>query len=204
MRGRPRYPSPETIRRLTALLLALAGAACISRSPGAEDWLETQHRTPRGTLEAFQNALAEDLPDLEYRCLSAGFRAEHGVSSLTYREARGALPFYRKLADAKVAAERPLGEGSVEFDLVLRHLFGSEHLRVRMIREEFVEIYAENDRVHDERVALEESVSIEGRDLTARVPLPRGLELGMISEWRLGREWKIDAVEFLEDPQPQP
>lgn len=204
MPGRPRLSTLAAAGRHFPWLLALLGAACISRSPTADDWLETQFRTPRGTLEAFQNALAEDLPHLEYRCLSAGFRAEYGVSSLTYREARGELPFYRKLADAEITAERLLPGGAVEYDLVLRHLFGSEHLRVRMTREEFVELFVENDRVHDERLALEESVSIEDRDLTARIPLPRGLELDMISEWRLGREWKIDAVEFLEDPQPKP
>lgn len=199
----PRRPSSAVGVRLAGLL-ALAGAGCISRSPGAEDWLTTHFLTPRGTLEAFQNALAEDLPDLEYRCLAGEFRERHGLSSLTYREARSELPFFRKLADAEITGERVLADGSVELDLTLDHLFGHEYLLVRLAREEFVEIYVDDEKVHDERLDLDDALSDERGALTARVELPRGLRSEMISEWRLGREWKIASVEFLEDPQPTP
>lgn len=191
-----------------ALVLAGALCGCISRSPGPEDWLSTSFRTPLSTVEAFQDALAGDLPDLEYRCLSSAFRARHGVSSLAYRTQREELPFFRQMADAEILEVRPLGPRSVEVLGRVSKLGFDRRFRLRLVREDFYEIRRGDELVGDGLAAFEELVELRQDAFgsawaQASAPVPEGLGLAEVTEVRVGQDWKIDDFEILEPP-PDP
>jgi hypothetical protein len=98
----------------TLALLVLPLPCCVCRPEPAElaQVLEASFRTPERTFATFQAAVAEDLQDLEYRCLSAAFRRREGVTQIVYREFRRELlarePWLRRVSCAEVIAAREL------------------------------------------------------------------------------------------------
>lgn len=199
-RGRGAFPGSRGAL-LTALL---ATASCVSRSPSPEDFLAAGHRTPLQTLDVFRDALAADLPELEYRCLSSGFVRRHGVNLLGYAEARDELPFFRKAADAEVESQTALPDGRVEFVLCLDHAFGEEWFRVRLVREDYWELWSGDALLSDDLAPFDESVRPSRGNgppsLVAELVLD-GVPIEDVTEVRIGQDWKIDSFETI-DPRP--
>jgi hypothetical protein len=187
---------------MTLLLVALA--ACVHRDPQAEDWFRAGFRTPLQTFDTFQNAVADDVPRIEFLCFAPGF------STLSYLEARDALrasvPFVRKVADAVVIEERRIGPDRCVLVAEIRHTFGAKQLEFTLVRQGFYEVWAadqdadapwEDDFV-DLSAALERAESARGgTQLRGGVPFPEDVELGELTELRLGAEWKIAGVREL-------
>ena len=76
------------MRRHALALVALPLFAGCLAAPEPEDFLAVGFRRPEQTFRTFQTALRADLPDLEYRCLSAAFKArqEPRITQIGWRE----------------------------------------------------------------------------------------------------------------------
>lgn len=189
--------------RLAALLaLVMLGASCVS-APDPIDWQAASNapfRSPEGTFHAFKTAAAGDAPDLGYRCLSSGFRQRNGISQLVFRELMDRFPWYGYLSRAEVIERREVGENRVEFVCDIEVLFKTTRVRFGFIREDFFEVYSGREEVDGDLQPFEElarsvqSGGIPGFEIWIEVP--PGLVAGEITEIRVGREWKIDAMEL--------
>jgi hypothetical protein len=205
--------------RPSQLILAgyLSSMGCVS-PPSPQEVLDTGFRTPEMTLHTLQMGVRADLPGLEYSCLAAGFRARHGLSQLGYREFRervleGEIAFWLGIPDARVTESLRLSPTRH----LLRCISHCETFEVELVLEEYWQLWADGELIAD--VALEPgsfdewtSVYEDGGNhyVFGQVQLPSELaqippeELdSKMSEFRLGREWKIDdlrAGEVLTDP----
>lgn len=203
-----RIPSSVASARTWTLALAQAvalslAAACVC-PPEPEDILAIGFRTPEQAFRTFQTATRLDDPDLELRCFSVDFRRRNGISQLTWREAR-----------AELYARQPwLRAGIVGADVVDRQLDSSRaRLRVdtaggdyivELVREDFAEIWAGDERVLDAeldwRAGVQTQAGGDGREwVVGRVQTPPDLATSSITDLRFGREWKIDEVGPLQD-----
>lgn len=186
------------------LLLGTATSCCLFvRPPDARELLATGFRTPEQTLSTFQIGWRADEPDLELRCFSSGFRARNQLSKLTYREFRGRLlaeePFLRLgIADARLEGllER---RGDRVFARAETH---GRTLEFELVLDDFVEAWAGGERVTDTYApfagehghhTIEERAD-GSRWLWAYAELPREADAAALTELRVGREWKIDAL----------
>jgi hypothetical protein len=159
-------------------------------------------RDPEQTFAVFRLAFRENLPDLEYRCLSGGFKARERISPLGYAEFRDELlaktPFLRlALHKAKIDEIQHLGERRTR----IRASALGRTLVVDFVREEYWEIWAGRELLLDDgvgdlyeegyvAVVLDESGS---QWYLGQVPLEGIDDPKQITEVRLGKEWKIDA-----------
>lgn len=201
--------------QLFALLLGLwlLGSACVT-PPTPQEILATGFRTPEMTFKSFQVGVAADLPRLEYRCLSAGFRSRvnngQGLSQLAYRELREQvlskrLEFWLGIPDAEIIAVESMGEGR----RLLRASSHGHEFELEMIREDYWQIWSGDELLADEALPngsfpqWAEIYREDGRSpqVSALALLPSDLALRDIdelnrslTEFRIGREWKIDWI----------
>ena len=159
-------------------------------------------RDPEQTFALFRLAFREDLPDLEYRCLSGGYKRRERISPLGYAQFRDDLlaetPFLR------------LALHKAEIDEV--EYFGQRRARIRasalgrtlvvdFVREEYWEIWAGRELLLDDEVGdlYEEGYVAVVPDESGtqwylgRIPLEGIDDPKRITEVRLGQEWKIDS-----------
>lgn len=196
---------------LLALLstLALAPPAlvgCVS-PPRASELLAVGFRTPEQTFATFQTAVRADEPDLQLRCFSAGFVAENRLSKLSWREfweqETRRQPLLRKgIADARA-------DGAPERRGDRAQLVAESHgrrMRIAFVLDDFAEVWAGAEPLVDEEVRFRDRVGIQqagdgSRWLYGQVRLPTRAPEGLlpITELRLGREWKIDGIEVLDE-----
>lgn len=196
------------LRVLFGLLLACALLASCLAAPKAEDWLAVGFQRPRQTFRTFQTGLRADDPDLEYRCLSSGFKRRNNVSQLTYREYRRELfrraPWLKWAAGAKVRKETVLATDRVRIRAEVSTWLHDETFEVDLVREDFYELWVDGERVDDDAVPWNELAREQDGDLVVRVPLG---DLGWqdVGQLVAGHEWKIDGFPGVTDAgQPQP
>jgi len=190
---------------LAVLGLSMAVSACCVAPPRAGELLAIGFRTPEQAFRTFQTAVRADDPGALRRCLSAGFIAEHRLSEQVFREFWAQLekeePFLRRgIADAKI--EEPV---EVRRDLARLHAVShGRRIDVALVREDFCEAWEGGDRRIDEAVAFHDRSGVQttpegARWMFGRMPVPDGVATDRITELRVGREWKIDGFEILDE-----
>ena len=184
-------------------LLALASAACVS-PPKPADWLAIGFRTPEQTLRTFQTAVRADEPLLEYRCFSSAFLARNRISQPAWRELRDQLWGTTGARWAVAHAELPQAARIVGDQAELTLAVLGHRRVVRLVREDFAELWSGDRRILDDRADFSSSTGVqehgEKRWIYAQVELPKGHERSEVSELVLGREWKIDDISALDLP----
>lgn len=196
----PRIDSVPTLKRAICLVIvAFMGSAqsCCMTPPSAEEFLDLGYRSPRQAFQTLKAGIRGDLPRLEYRSLSSGFRRRNGLSQLSYREFReewfSKNPWIKLALSQTEILERT--ERS-ETEVTLRvGALGSEFL-VELVAEDFYQLWdgeeLREDALIDDLGAL---LRPETGDWVARVPGGGDSP----SELRVGREWKVDGIASLED-----
>jgi len=185
---------------LFATCLGTLQGCCVT-PPTAEELLDLGYRSPEQAFLTLRAAVRGDLPRLEYRSLSAGFRRRNGLSQLSYREFRE--DWYRQnpwirtaLSSAEIQEQTMRADGR---SATLRvGILGKEAL-VHLVAEDFLQLWDQDELRED--IAVDDMgahLSATGGDWLAR--FPGGGDAP--SELRLGREWKIDGVEELERLDP--
>jgi len=206
--------SARCLRSLcVAPLPPVLAAECCVTPPTAEEILDLGFRSPEQTLQTFQAGVRGNLPTLEFRCFSGAYRRRNGVSMLTYlefreRELASSPWFQRVVADARILASKSLGEAR---HLLLVDLHGHE-VEVELVREDFWQLWSNADPLVDEPIPPGEfsnradvlppdplfvaSVEVTPDVLPAKLAGATPEQLReMITEFRIGREWKIDRIE---------
>ena len=195
---------------LSALLLLViagwAGPGCVS-PPSAAELLAVGFRTPEQTFATFQTAVRAEEPDLQVRCFSSRFVAENRLSKLTWREFWDQETRRQPLLRKGIADARP--EGAVDRRGDRAQLVLESHgrrMRVAFVLDDFAEVWAGSDPLVDEEVRFRDRVGMQeagdgSRWLYGQVRLPSRAPAGLapITELRLGREWKIDGIEVLDE-----
>ena len=183
---------------------ALVLACCLSPPP-AQDLLAVGFRSPAQTFRSFQTALRADLPSLEYRCFSAAFKErQQGLTELGWREFRERLfdeqPYLKYAAKAEILETRTLPDGRVRITAEVDTLFADQVFEVEFVAEEFYETRDAEGLLEDDYVPWTEVASLQGERLILVVPAPEGTALEEITEFRAGREWKIDGIHVPVEP----
>jgi hypothetical protein len=197
---------------LVALLVTVSlAASCVTTQHTPEQLTRIGFRSPKQTFETFQAALDYDLLALEYRCLSLDFKRRNNLSDLAYREFREDLarkePFLRFAARAKVLKEWDDGPKVhwIEAEVSGWWGVGRRTARLRLVREDFWEIYKEGapwldggllsrgppaklDGGTDPRISASVRLDQEQVEHTTEN------DWSHVSEFRLGYEWKIDDL----------
>ena len=197
----PRGPS----RWLPALAVATLLSGCCVAPPRPGELLSVGFRTPEQAFRTFQIAVRADDPGAVRRCLSAEYVAENKLSEQVFREFWEQLlsdePFLRKgIADATI--EPPV---EVRRDLArLRAVSHGRTIKIALRREDFCEAWEGGERKVDEAAPFQDRSGVQtAADGThwiyGRMPVPEGLQTDRITELRVGREWKIDGFEILEE-----
>ncbi len=213
---RKRWPS--FVACVALIVVSTATSSCIGTRHTPEQLTQVGFRTPRQTFETFQAALDYDLLSLEYRCLSADFKKRNDLSDLGYREFREELakrePFLRLAAHATIVKEWDQGsrEHWIEIEVSGWLGVGRRTARLRLVREEFWEIYADGepwldhslDRsrssrdlpakfggANDPRISA--SVPVDPQDVDDAIARTKK-DWSQLSEFRVGYEWKIDDL----------
>ncbi len=204
-------PARWLLRGLGGLLLLSAG--CVAPDVRSE-LAGAGFRSPTQTFETWRAAFIADLPDLEYRAFSADFTRRNGLSQLAYREARERYlrenAFLRRgIAGAKPVELRRLAEDRAVLFVRSSGLFHDVGIEVRLVREEFYELWREDRRIEDGFVAFEDAVLLDQGWVSAAVPMKDAGRFAELTEVRFGREWKIDdllqvPVERLAALEPDP
>lgn len=209
-RSRARIPGVSSALALLALAPLLGSCCLLVRPPDARELLSTGFRSPEQTFRTFQIGWRANEPDLERRCFSQGFRERNRVSRLNYREFRERLvaeqPLLRLgIADAQVDGPAEVREGQA----VLRATSHGRHLVLHLVLDDFAEVFAGEERVLDESIEFSQHIHHRTEaDGTERLwgyvdlppDLPKDSGARTISELRLGREWKIDDLQLIDDP----
>jgi len=181
---------------LLAALWALGLSACLS-APTSEAWLAVGFRSPEQTFATFQTGMRADLPDLEYRCLAGDLKRREEFSQLGWREFRRELfrsrPWLKLAAKAEIVRLEPLGPGRVRLHAEVDTWFKDVEFALDLVREDYWELYAGPERVADDLGDWNQMVRERGDEFTLRVPRPEGRSSEDLSEFRAGREWKIDG-----------
>ena len=158
-------------------------------------------RSPEQCFKTLRAAIRGDLPRLEYRSLSSGFRSRNGLSQLSYREFRE--EWYAKnpwlktaLSNAEVLEQTDHPDGR---SAILRVGVLGEEALIYLVAEDFAQLW--------DRAELREDVAVE--DMGALLANRDGSWVARVpgegeppTELRLGREWKIDGIERVEDAAP--
>ncbi|MDF1798188.1 MAG: hypothetical protein P1V81_03355 [Planctomycetota bacterium] len=207
MPHRPRSHAP----RSPWLLVLIAGlmASCVS-PPTAEELLDVGFRSPEQAFRTYQTAMAGDHLDLEYRCLSAKFRADNQIDGLVYRLGREELlkrqPFVKLLADGKIEASRELAPDLVELEVKVSAMFVTKRIRVWMVRVDYYEAWRGEQLAFDAFANFQDHVFLEKGDpdqMFGIVAVPEGEDGSSVTELRFGREWRIAGFELMqESPDP--
>ena len=185
---------------LAALLLAALLPGCCGVEPAPEDWLDVGFRSPAQCFRTYRSAVADDQLALEYRCLSGAFKRRQGLSQLAYREFRDELadenPWFGCLAKARILREQSLGPDRHRIEAEVKVLFVRRRFVVELVREDFFEVFAGAEDLIDEAAEWSDLVGESPRDpqvLQVAVPTYGEFPLGVVTEVRVGREWKIDG-----------
>lgn len=188
-------------------LFAATTSGCCSLTPGPKDWLDVGFRSPAQCFHTFQVAIASEELDLEYRCLSSGFKRRNRLSQLALRELHDELesemPWFRCISKAQVLEEHAI---SAERHLLIAEVsvfFHTQRFQVMLVREDFYETYRGAELLFDDAASWSELVRTDPDDpgtLEARVPSHGEFDPALVTELRVGREWKID--DFQELPEP--
>jgi hypothetical protein len=201
------------LRRTAPLALLLV--ACVT-TPRPEEVLATGFRTPEQTFRTLQVGVRGELPGLEYACLSTGFRARYGLGQLAYREFRDRvleheLAFWLGIPAAELVREVPVAADRVRLEC---RSHGTE-FTLELVREDFWQVWTGSELLADEPLEPGEfeqqaevlaegdrQVVVSGYGLLPSSALPSGPEeLGeRLTEFRIGREWKIDRISGLDRP----
>ncbi len=186
----------------------LLSACCVS-PPLVDDWMKVGFKAPVQTIETFRTAVRADAPDLEYRCFSAGFRQRNRISKLTWREAReelrGKYPWLRRgLSDMSVEGAAHLVGDHAEA-LCVTH---GQHIRIGLVREDFAELWSGDRLLSDEPDVDFQRQTLRQNDPEGHVwfygyAILPGVDPD-VTEVRVGREWKIDSFESVEDDGEMP
>jgi hypothetical protein len=206
--GPPSRPIPagRLLGSLLGLLLALTSGC---RAPDVrEELAESGFRTPEQTFQTFRAAFLADLPQLEYLCFSDQFRAANGMSLLNYAEAREVLlkkqSFLRfGLGRARILESARLGDRRARLRIRSESLFHKVDFLCELVREDFYEIWSGGERQQDDllnRFSSAFTITEQGENSYAQayVALERPELAGEITEFRVGREWKIDFLTQLD------
>lgn len=188
---------------LAAALLTLLGCQVPRPEPAA--LVATGFRTPEQTFATFQSALAADLIDLEYRCFGSAFKRREGLSQLAWRAWRAELlstwPAVRRLATAQITRSEALAPDRWFLAGRVEYLWLDFDFEVELTREDFYELYIDGQRALDDNLVWDGVLSIEEHpdpwgtpSLFASVPVSEPIDPNVLTEVRLGREWKIDAL----------
>ena len=163
--------------------------------------MELGFRSPEQSFKTLRAAIRGDLPRLEYRALSAGFRSRNGLSQRSYREFReewfGKNPWLKPaLSGAEVLEQTDHPDGR---SAILRVGVLGEEALVYLVAEDFAQLW--------DRAELREDVAVE--DMGALLSNRGGAWIASVpgagelpTELRVGREWKIDGIERVEDAAP--
>ena len=197
--------------RTAVLALPLLAAGCYSTPPNAEEILNLGFRTPEMTFRTFQAGVRGELPRLEYRCLSGGFRSRNHLSQILYREFRDSelapkLWFRVGVPDAEILESIALSVGRHR---IRAGAYGHEFV-LEFVREDFFAIYAGEELLADEPITnssfpdwleIYRPEGLDGWYLAAGAELPSELAeqsanelLRELTEFRIGRDWKIDSI----------
>jgi len=172
-------------------------AACVS-APEPADWLALGFRTPEQTFQSFQTGLRAELPDLEYRSLSSGFKRREGLTQLAYREYRHELfrrePWLKLAAEAKIERVERISDARARLVARVDTWFHEERFELELVREDYYEVWVDGARRDDGNAAWLELVREEDAALVVTVPRPPALQADELSEVVAGREWKIDSL----------
>ena len=197
------------------MALFVGSLSCCVSPPTPQEVLDTGFRTPEMTFRSFQVGVRGDLPRLEFACFSTGFRAQYGMSQLSYREIRetrlkSEIAYWLGIPDAEILETVALASDRV---LLKLESHGTE-FELGMVREDFWQLWQGGRLLADEPLARgsfreQADVSSEEGQLTmitgfALIPaylnLPPADELNRnFTEFRIGREWKIDHIGGAED-----
>lgn len=192
---------------LVALALTLPGAAACVCPPEADVILDLGFRSPEQTFLTFQTGMRGDLPRLEYACLSGDFRARNSISQLAYREFRDRELSHwgrRGIVDAEITGREQLSPRAVRL-ICTSH---GERFELIFVREDFAQVYAGEQLLHDESLSNrstllgEEPRADGGRELFAITTLPPSAGDAPVTELRIGSEWKIDDLPRRLDSEP--
>ena len=163
--------------------------------------MDLGYRSPLQAFNTLKAAIRGDLPRLEYRSLSAGFRSRNGLSQLSYREFReewfGQNPWMKAALSGAEVLERVDHAGGRR--TVLRVGILGEEALVHLVAEDFAQLW--------DQAELREDVAVD--DMGALLTQRDGRWTASVegggappTELRLGREWKVDGIERVEDPAP--
>jgi len=199
---RTRYGSGTALRACLWTALAASPTACLA-PPTPREVLAAGFRTPEQTFATFRTALRGDLIDLEYRCLSPSFRLRHGIpSQLIYERAREELlrrePFLRWIATAELLGRTDLDADHVLLDAEVPGVFATRRFGVLLERGAFYETHDAQGLLEDDYVLWSEALTHEDGEIVLRAPMPEGVALEDLTEFRAGREWKIAGFDALE------
>lgn len=196
--------------------LALGLASCLSARPGPSDWQEIGFRTPEQTFHTYVTAFATDQLDLEYRCLSSGFKERNQIGGYTYRVVRDRLedeiPGFGFLARAEVRGRNAVDDAHVALVARVGVAWIERWFLVELVREDYFALFRDGELYFDGFAPFDaEHLSIDTRwdpdRLWAAIDLDDPLgELDLedptqLSEVTVGREWKIDNLEPLTPEQ---
>lgn len=204
-------------RRLARPLgaLALLAAGCVS-TPEPAEVLATGFRTPEMTFHTLKVGVRGDLPGLEYACLSGAFRERYGLSQLAYREFREdtlehEIAFWLGIPKAKIVEAVTLAE---DRELLRCESHGTP-FELELVREDYWQLWEGPELLADELLppgTFRERAEIfsEAAGVTmvsgfAQLPqyldhLPPEELNRSFTEFRIGREWKIDRIAGLAEP----
>ena len=198
-------------RALALLLAPVAALACCVAPPQARDLLAVGFRTPEQAFASFQTAVRADDPGLLRRCLSADFVARNRLSEQVFRTFWEKLEKDEPLLRKGVADAEPKGPAEVRADRArIRAKSHGKELLVELVREDFCEAFAGDEKIVDEAAPFRERTGVQTAAdgspwIYGRMVLPPGVAAERVTELRVGREWKIDSFAVEEDgPKPTP
>ena len=192
-------------------LLGLLSSACAAASPSPAEMLRIGYRSPAQTFDTFRLAVRGDLAELEYNCLSDGFKERNSLGQMTYREARDELMASQGMVGRALLTRAMCGAKIEEIGFLapdrarIRARYLGHTFTFMFVREDFWEIWAGPKALDGGYDYSWEQLTTEATDpsglrvLWASAPLARPDFENRVTEMRVGREWKIDAFS-VDDP----
>jgi len=195
--------------------VVLLAAGCVS-TPEPEEVLATGFRTPEMTFHTLKVGVRAGLPGLEYSCLSGAFRDRYDLSQLAYREFReqvleNEIAFWLGIPKAKIVESVVLAQDRQ----LLRCESHGTPFELELVREDYWQLWEGPELLADELLppgSFPERAEVfsEASGVTmvsgfAQLPtyldhLPPEELNRSFTEFRIGREWKIDRIAGLTEP----
>ena len=206
-------PMQQTPKQTLLAVLVLLGLCTACAGPDVRTELsQAGFRTPRQTFDTYRAAFLSDFVTLEYLCLSDHFKAANGITILNYGEVREIMlddqAFLRfGLGRAKIVRVEPLTANRVRLHIRSESLFHDVQFACELVREDFYEIWADGERLQDDHLerfsnAFRITPAADGTPVAQSWVTLEDPDSGIrISEFRVGREWKIDFINLLDPAQ---